>query len=133
VPTLSAPDEQEETELPSVDEHPQDWRAESSERLENYRKRRARLNPNAEAEKNLELDFAIPDEPRYSPTLSPAEKLAQEHAGFDMDIGERAEPEPVGADPSTDLVHAEDSGAEAMVRRRWSSILPSKTQKKKGR
>src|SRR5208282_1220602 len=44
-------------DYPPADEPPQDWREELSERLENYRKRRARLQPDADPEGNLELNF----------------------------------------------------------------------------
>ena len=46
-----------------VDEPPQDWREELSERVENFRKRRARLQPDADPTGNLELDFEDPDKP----------------------------------------------------------------------
>ena len=49
-----------------VDEHPQDWREELSERVENFRKRRARLQPEADSAGNLELDFESPDNTRGS-------------------------------------------------------------------
>ena len=46
-----------------VGEQPQDWKEELSERVESFRKRRARLQPDASPAGNFELDFEAPDEP----------------------------------------------------------------------
>ena len=57
-----------------VDEQPQDWREELSERVESFRKRRAHLQPDAEPVGNLELDFESIDKP-------------EDHRSFDGALG----------------------------------------------
>jgi uncharacterized RDD family membrane protein YckC len=42
-------------------ESPQPWREELSDRVEKFRRRRARLQPEGESARNLELDFSEPD------------------------------------------------------------------------
>ncbi|MGA3324242.1 MAG: RDD family protein [Terriglobia bacterium] len=76
---------------PLVDEHPQDWREELSERVQNFRKRRARLQPDTDSPGNLELDFGDPDKTEDHPSLDDALGTPEESdTGFDMEIGESA-------------------------------------------
>jgi uncharacterized RDD family membrane protein YckC len=76
-----------------VDEKPRNWREELSERVENFRQRRARLQPDAEPVGNLELDFADPGKPQGKGSLEDApgtEDPEERDSGFDLEIGEFA-------------------------------------------
>jgi len=96
------------------DELPQDWRQELSERVENFRKRRARLQPDAKPEGNLELDFEGLDKLDGHRSLD--DKLAtpqDRDSGFDMEIGESAMAR--GKDgPSREILPVEEPGDEMM-------------------
>jgi len=67
---------------------PQDWREELSERVDNFRRRRARLRPGAKPPENLELDF---DDHAESEEDLPIDRLPGIHpdasSDFDFDIG----------------------------------------------
>jgi uncharacterized RDD family membrane protein YckC len=98
--------------IPAQDEKPQDWREELSKRVENYRKRRARFQPEADdSGDNLELDFGDiektqenrslddvlgnreernleMDEPEDRQSLDAALGVPEDRAsGFDLEIG----------------------------------------------
>jgi uncharacterized RDD family membrane protein YckC len=102
---------------PPVDEQTQDWREELSKRVENYRKRRARFQPEADdSGGNLELDFGDIEKPQENRSLDnvlgdteerdPAfDKPEGRHSldavlgvpedrvvGFDLEIGDPAPP-----------------------------------------
>ncbi len=72
------------------DEQPQSWREELSERVENFRKRRARLQPDTDPAGNLELDFEGPGKPRDDRSLDDALGMEDKNSGFDLEIGEFA-------------------------------------------
>jgi len=60
-----------------------------SERLVNFRKRRAHLQPDADPARNLHLDFEDSDKPedtRY--VLGPTEAPEESDSGFDLELGE---------------------------------------------
>jgi uncharacterized RDD family membrane protein YckC len=74
-----------------LDEQPQDWREELSERVENFRKRRARLHPEADSAGNLELDFENAGNPRENRSMD--DTLGAPGGGdsrFDWEIGKSA-------------------------------------------
>jgi uncharacterized RDD family membrane protein YckC len=74
-----------------VDEQPQNWRDELSERVENFRRRRARLQPDADPAGNFELDFEAPDEPTKYRSLDDTLGAPEfSDSGFDLEIGESA-------------------------------------------
>jgi uncharacterized RDD family membrane protein YckC len=97
-----------------VDERPQDWREELSERIENFRKRRARLQPEVDSIGNLELDFEGPDKPEDKRSLGDALGTPEDRdSGFDLEIGESAVAR--GKDgPSRETLSLEESGEEMM-------------------
>jgi uncharacterized RDD family membrane protein YckC len=97
-----------------ADEHPQDWREELSKRVENYRKRRARFQPDADSTGNFELDFEAPDKPEDNRLLDDALGTREDRdSGFDMEIGESALARGEdGSSPETLLFEA--SGDERM-------------------
>jgi len=73
-----------------VDEQPQGWRRELSERVENFRKRRARLQPDTDPAGNLELDFEGPLAHQDNHSLDDALGTEDRDSGFDLEIGEFA-------------------------------------------
>jgi uncharacterized RDD family membrane protein YckC len=79
------------SDLPLVEKSTRNWRDELSARVVNYRKKRARLQPDADPKENFELDFEDIDKPVE---LDPVEDAlgVQENrdSGFDMDIGNPA-------------------------------------------
>ncbi len=88
-----------------VDEHPQDWREELSERVESFRKRRAHLQPEAEPVGNLELDFESIDKPEDHRSFDGALGTPEDRdSGFDLELGEfpvaRGEDQPSGETPA---------------------------------
>jgi len=96
------------------DEHPQDWREELSERVENFRKRRARLQPDADSTRNLELDFEATSKPQDNRSFDDALGAPEDRdTGFDMEIGESAMAR--GEDgPSREMLLFEAPGDERM-------------------
>jgi len=97
-----------------VDEQPQDWREELSERVENFRKRRARLQPEVDSAGNLELDFEDAEKPEDNLSLDDVGGTPEDRdAGFDLEIGEFAAAR--GKDgPSPETLSFEQSGDEGM-------------------
>ena len=76
------------SERPGVGAAPQDWRVELSERIENFRKRRARLQPDADSTLNLELDFEDSHESQGDRSLDDALGTPQHRdTGFDLEFG----------------------------------------------
>jgi uncharacterized RDD family membrane protein YckC len=73
-----------------VDEQPQNWKQELSERVETFRKRRARLQPDTDPAGNLELDFGGPGQPQDNSSLDDALVTEDRDSGFDLEIGEFA-------------------------------------------
>ena len=72
-----------------VEEEPQDWREELSDRIESFRKRRARLQPDADPAGNLELAFGEPEKPEDNRSLDDALGAPEDRdSGFDFEIGE---------------------------------------------
>lgn len=71
------------------DERPEDWRGELSERVENFRKRRARLQPDADPAGNLELDFEGVDKSEKHVSFEGALGSPRDQdSGLDLEIGE---------------------------------------------
>jgi uncharacterized RDD family membrane protein YckC len=95
-----------------VGEQPQDWKEELSERVESFRKRRARLQPDASPGGNFELDFEAPDEPE-------AHRFIENDLGtpentdssLDIEFGETAEARGEDA-PSLETLSREESSDE---------------------
>jgi len=99
---------------PRVDEPPADWREELSERVVNFRKRRARLHPGADAEGNLELDFEHSGEAGPMHTNQVALGTSEVgDSGIDMEIGESSAARGEKG-PSLDTFSLEGPGAEMM-------------------
>ena len=85
-----------------------------SERVENFRKRRARLQPDADPAGNLELDFEGPDKPEDHRSLDDALGTPEDRdSGFDLEIGESAMARGKD-DPSRETLSLEESGDETM-------------------
>jgi uncharacterized RDD family membrane protein YckC len=97
-----------------VDEQPQDWREELSERLESFRRRRARLQPDADPAGNLELEFEGPDFPEVNRFMDDALGAPENSdSGFDLEIGEPARAHGK-VDPLRETLLREESGDETM-------------------
>ena len=97
-----------------VAEHPHDWKDELSERVENFRKRRARLQPEAEPAENLELDFESTDNTKGHPSIDDALRTPKvESSDFDLEIGEIDAAHSKDG-PSLGMPSLEVSGDEAM-------------------
>jgi uncharacterized RDD family membrane protein YckC len=72
------------TDRAPVVEPPQDWREELSERVEKFRQRRARLQPDVDSTGNLELDFGGLDKPAEHPFLGDTGRTREDRdLGFD--------------------------------------------------
>ena len=97
-----------------VNEQPPNWREELSERVENFRKRRARLQPEVDSTGNLELDFEVPPQPEDDRSLDDVLGTWDDRdSGFNLGIGESA----VARDkdgPSPESLSFEESG-DAMM------------------
>jgi uncharacterized RDD family membrane protein YckC len=95
-----------------MDLQPGNWREELSERMENFRKRRARFQPDADSAESLDLDFVGPDKHQDERSLDDAlGASADEHSTFDLEIGEPAGDE--GTDnPAREILSLEDPGDE---------------------
>jgi len=95
-----------------VDEQRQDWREELSERVEKFRKRRARLQPEIDSTGNLELDFENFDQPEDNRSIDNALGAPEDRdSGFDLEIGESTEPRSMGG-PLSETHSREESGDE---------------------
>jgi uncharacterized RDD family membrane protein YckC len=95
-PTESEPP----ADVSQVEESGHDWKEELSERVESFRKRRARLKHGADFAGNLELDFENsrgPNEPVFVDDASGSLEESGRH--FDVDFGDSATPYPQGAPP----------------------------------
>ena len=80
-----------ESDRARVDKQSHDWIKELSERVENFRKRRARLQPDAAPAGNLELDFGGFDTTEINRSIDDAVGApAESDSGFDLEIGESA-------------------------------------------
>ncbi len=82
-------------ESASQGESPQPWKEELSDRVEKFRRRRARLQPEGESARNLELDFGEPDarsEQGFNQDFSDGAlaRLAAPEAGNEVELGEPA-------------------------------------------
>ena len=100
--------------LLQVDEQPQDWREELSERVETFRKRRARLQPEVDSTGNLELDFEGPAKPEDNHSIDDVRGTREDgDSGFDLEIGESAVARGMDG-PSREILSFEESGEEMM-------------------
>jgi uncharacterized RDD family membrane protein YckC len=73
------------------DESSANWREELSERVANFRNRRARLRPEADSAGNLELDFEDPDKlGDIRSHVDALETSEDRDSGFDLEIGKSA-------------------------------------------
>ena len=100
--------------LLQVDEQPQDWREELSERVETFRKRRARLQPEVDSTGNLELDFEGPTKPEDTHSIDDVRGTREDRdSGFDLEIGESAVARGMDG-PSREILSFEESGEEMM-------------------
>jgi len=97
-PENLSPDLAPALDLWKVDGLAPDWKDELSERVDTFRKRRARLQRNADEPENLELDFEGSGEPR-----GPAERISlaepreipgDNDAGFDVEFADTLVPDP---------------------------------------
>ena len=96
----------------SGDTHPPDWREELSERVENYRKRRARQQSNED--QNLELDFGASQEPEDFRSLDDALRPPVNRVrGFDLNIGDSVSTQGQN-DMSREILSSERIGDETM-------------------
>jgi uncharacterized RDD family membrane protein YckC len=85
-----------------------------SERVVNFRKRRARLHPDADPAGNLELDFERPDELEDIRSIFRAQETPEERASrLDLEIGEPAMDRELEG-PSPETLSLEDPGDEMM-------------------
>ena len=96
------------------DESSAHWREELSERVANFRNRRARLRPEVDSAGNLDLDFEDQDKPGDIRSLGDALETSEDKdSGFDLEIGESA----VARDedgPTLEMVPSEESGDDMM-------------------
>jgi uncharacterized RDD family membrane protein YckC len=97
-----------------VDERPQDWREELSERVETFRRRRARLQPEVDYAGNLELDFEDPAKPEDHRSIEDVQGIREDRDSvFDLEIGESAVAH-VTDDAAREILSLEESGEEMM-------------------
>jgi len=100
--------------LPTAEEPAQGWKEELSERVESFRKRRARLKRGADAAENLELDFedstgaGEPDSADDTP-----ESLKGGEPSLDVEFGDSVTPYPQGA-PPLETISFEKADADVM-------------------
>ena len=93
------------------DESSANWREELSERVVNFRKRRARLNPDADPAGSLEVEFEHPGKPEDMRSIFDAGAREDRDLGFDLEIGESAVTR--GEDgPPREILSLEESGDE---------------------
>lgn len=111
---VTTPQEEVAADRSAGDRQPQDWREELSERVQTYRKRRGRLQPDADPPGNLELDFEGLDKPEEKYSIDGALGGREDRdSSFDLEIGEP--PGALGKDgPSNDIVSLEVPGDEKM-------------------
>ena len=77
-----------ESDRSRLGEQPEDWREELSERVETFRKRRARLQPDAAPAGNLELDFEGLDIPEINGSVDDVlGNPDNSDSSFDLEIG----------------------------------------------
>ena len=93
----------------------ENWREELSERVVNFRKRRARFQPGADPEGNLELDFEDPGKPEDSRSIFGVPGAREERdAGLDLEIGESLTPRSEDG-PATEPMAFEESRDNEMM------------------
>ena len=90
LPTSPSDEDLKTIELPQESEEPLSWREELSERVETFRKRRARFQPDTDAPATLELDFEHRDPSQGFGHLDSdePESPGDPHSEFDLEIGE---------------------------------------------
>ena len=110
----SSQENQKAADRSPVDEPPPDWRDELSERVENFRKRRARLQPDVDPAGNLELDFEGPGKPEDHRSLDDLLGTREDrYSGIDLEIGESATAHVMDG-PSREILSFEESGHAIM-------------------
>lgn len=109
-PTESAPP----ADLSQADESAQGWKEELSERVESFRKRRARLKRGADSAGNLELDFENSGGPGEPVFVDDAAGSPEEGGpGFDLEFGDSVAPYSQGA-PPLETIPIEKADADSM-------------------
>ena len=109
-PTESAPP----ADLSQADESAQGWKEELSERVESFRKRRARLKRGADSAGNLELDFESSGGPGEPVFVDDAAGSPEEGGpGFDLEFGDSVAPYSQGA-PPLETIPIEKADADSM-------------------
>ena len=111
-PVSSSPRNLAKTDRSRGDERSRGWREELSERVEKYRKRRARLQSDGDPEGNFELDFEAPDKPEDYRSLDDTLGTSEDKdSSFDLNIGDStAARDEVG--PSREILSSEELGDE---------------------
>jgi uncharacterized RDD family membrane protein YckC len=95
-------------------ELPLDWREELSERVDNFRKRRARLQPDADPAKNFELAFEGLDKPEDNHALDGPLRAREDGVlGIDLDIDDSALGRGMEG-PSREILSLDEAGDELM-------------------
>lgn len=90
----------------------QNWKDELSERVESYRKRRGRLEPDGEPERNLELDFGASGRPENDRSLDDAVgNYENRDSAIELDIQDFAATQG-GETPSREILSTEELGNE---------------------
>jgi len=99
----------------SAEEPSGNWREELSERVTSFRKRRARLQPDADPAENMELEFGEPGKPEdiRSP-FQPHEAAEDTGSKFDLEIGKSAYAQDEG-EMSADLRAYPELGEELQL------------------
>lgn len=96
-----------------LDDQPQNWREELSERVDNYRRRRAHLRGEKGPEGNLELDFDTLHTPASHRSFEGAlGTVKEENSGLDLDIGDSAAAAKGEEGPARELLSLEELGDE---------------------
>jgi uncharacterized RDD family membrane protein YckC len=100
---------------PTLGDPQTNWREELNARVTTFRKRRARLQPDADPGENMELAFEDPGKPEETLSMfRPREASVEADSGFDMEMGGPAFAKEEDK-MSGDSRHAQDSSEEMQL------------------
>jgi uncharacterized RDD family membrane protein YckC len=97
-PTSPSTEDARPADLSPPEDPAHDWREELSNRVQDFRKKRAKLQQNAESGESFELDFEGSGETEEPVFIDDTVRRPEESApAFDLDLGDFSAPHPAGA------------------------------------
>lgn len=121
-PSFAATEDARPANLSPPEDSAHDWREVLSNRVQDFRKRRAKLQRNADSGESLELDFEGSDQTEAPVVIDDTERMPEESApAFDLDLEDLPAPRPASV-PALGTIPLEKSEESPSGRR--TVLLP---------